>query len=355
MPSDSTSNIARRPRLQVLVDGAIVNTAIDARVVSNNYFSADWFYATFVASEETSFAMSYWASIKRALVEIRLSVGETESFETMIIGYADAVSIDAIRNLVRIEGRDLSALLVDSGLNEAFPNYTADAIVSLLALRHGLKPHVLPTPGMVGRLFGGAQEELGFSYHSRATTDWDLIVRLAQQSGYDAYVRGWDFFFQPAKSRKSAAVVIGRGDVTDLRLERDLSRRSLDQLAAVSWNAQLQQSILSGSTGLQPSGGGDVPVMMQPNLDPGGIGRVMAQLIADAKQHARAIEITMPGETGLSARSSIELQGTGTDFDRAYDVECIDRMFSPVSGFRQRIRARQSSDVASRIVGSLTF
>ena len=350
MPSDSALAVARRPRLQVLVDGTVVNTAVDARVVSNNYFSADWFYVTFVATTDSSFPVSYWASVRKPLIEVQLSVDETNAFESMIVGYVDTVSIDSIRNLVRVEGRDLSALLVDSSLHEAFPNHTADAIVSLLALRHGLKPKVIPTPGMVGRVFGGGQEEMAFSYHSRATTDWDLIVRLAQQSGYDAFVKGWNFYFQPIGARQKSAIPVDRGSVTDLRLERDLSLRSLERLAAVSWNSQLEQSILSNP--LCPQG---TQVMMQPNLQPGGIGQAMAQLIANARQQARSVEITMPGETEITPRSCIRLQGTGTDFDRVYDLECVDRMFSPVLGFRQRLRARQTADVASRIAASLSF
>lgn len=347
----------RRPRLRVLVDGVVVSTAIDARVVSNNYFSADWYYANLAAGEDPNFNLSYWASVRRPLVEIQLSDCEQGAFESIIVGYVDSVSIDSIRSLVRIEGRDLSALLVDSSLHEAFPNYTADAIVSLLALRHGLKPRVLPTPGMVGRLFGNTQQEMGFAYHSRATTDWDLIVRLAQQSGYDAYVQGWEFYFQPIKARQKSVILIDRGSVTDLRLERDLSQPSLDQLAAMSWNSQLARSIHEGSSGLAtgPVSASGPWVALEPNLQPGGIARAMAQIVAETTQQARCVEIIMPGETEIAARSSIRLQGTGTDFDRVYDVECVDRMFSPVSGFRERIRARQSVELATRIASALTF
>lgn len=357
MLSDSGAGIVRRPRLRVLVDGAVASAAIDARVVSNNYFSADWYYVNFAVGDDPNFTLSYWASVRRPLVEVQLSVAEVSTFESVIVGYADSVSIDAIRSLVRIEGRDLSALLVDSCLHEAFPNYTADAIVSLLALRHGLKPKVLPTPGMVGRLFGGTQQEMGFAYHSRATTDWDLIVRLAQQSGYDAYVQGWEFYFQPMTSREKSAIVIDRGSVTDLRLERDLSQPSLDRLAAMSWNSQLAQSIQESSSGLTTGtvSGSGPQVILEPNLQPGGIARAMAQMVAETTQQARSVEITMPGETDITARSSVRLQGTSTDFDRVYNVEFIDRMFSPISGFRERIRARQSVEPATRIASALTF
>ncbi len=355
MPPGSDAGIVRRPRLRVLVDGTVVPTAIDARVVSNNYFSADWYYINFAVAEDPHFTASYWASVRRPLVEVQLSIGDASAFESVIVGYADSVSIDSIRSLVRVEGRDLSALLVDSCLHEAFPNYTADAIVSLLALRHGLKPRVLPTPGMVGRLFGGAQQEMGISYHSRATTDWDLIVRLAQQSGYDAYVQGWDFYFQPTKSRQRSAIQIDRGGVTDLRLERDLSQPSIDRLAAVSWDSQLAQSIHESPSTLTASSTNGAQVMLGPNLAPGAIARAMAQIIAETTQQARSIEITMPGETEITARSSIRLQGTGTDFDCVYDVECVDRMFSPVSGFRERIRARQSVGLGTRLASALTF
>ena len=74
-----------------------MNTAVDARVVSNNYFSADWFYVTFVATTDSSFPVSYWASVRKPLIEVQLSVDETNAFESMIVGYVDTVT--AVRSI----------------------------------------------------------------------------------------------------------------------------------------------------------------------------------------------------------------------------------------------------------------
>lgn len=336
----------RAPRLRVLIDGIVATTAIDARIVSNNYFSADWFNVSLVSSTTSQFSSGFWASVEKPLVDVQISTNETQPFKRLILGYADSISIDAIRNIIRIDGRDLSASLVDSSLHEAFPNYTADAIVSLLALRHRLNPKVSPTPGLVGRLFGGDQAEMGFSFYSRTMTDWDLIVRLAQQAGYDAYVIGRDFYFHPKNSNRDATIVLDKSTVTVLHLERNLTLENSGPFTAVSWNSQLDQPVFSAPGDALSVGadGGGTQVFLEPNLRSDNVASAIAQMIADTRQQARSLEIGMPGDTEVTARSRMRLVGTDTAFDQTYDIEYVDRMFSPTTGFRQRIRARQVSD-----------
>ena len=345
----SAAQTIRRPRLRVLVDGVVAGSALDARVVSNNYYSADWFHVSLVAAESGPFSLSYWSSVKRPLIEIQSMVTESTAPKSMILGYADSVGIDTRRKVVRVDGRDLSALMVDSCLHEVFPNYAADAIISVIALRHGLNPKVISTAGLAGRMFGGEQLETGLSQYARASTDWDLVVRLAQRAGHDVYVEGRDFYFQPSGAKKDQVIQISQDDVTDLMLERNLVTSLPEAIFVSSWNSQGQQAFSSG-----PSGAGvSYQYGIAPNMSAGQIAQTVGQYMAATEAYARSIEITMPGELEITARSRIALQGTGTDFDRSYDIECIDRTFSPLSGFHQRIRARQVSDIPMGLVRSL--
>lgn len=336
----------RQPRLRVTVDGEVVRTALDTHVVSNNYYSADWFQVSFQAGQSGNYSIGYWSSVDRPLIEISVATDGSTAYSSLILGHGDRISVDYSRHIVKVSGRDLSALLVDSALHEAFPNHTGDAIVSLLALRHGLNPKVVPTPGLVGRMFAGTQQESGLSSYSRALTDWDLIVRLAQRSGYDAYVVGKDFHFEPPLPEDRPLFPLDPSATTNLRMERNLALNVPSDRMIATWNSQLQRSLL-------PVASAGNPVTLPPNLQPDTATRLLSVMIAETERQIRTLDISLPGETQLTARSRLALRGTNTEFDRDYDIECIERSFSPASGFNQRIRARQSISRAMIISGIL--
>ncbi len=59
---------------------------------------------------------------------------------SLLQGEADSVSIDPINNTAEIDGRDLTARLLDARTQETFANQTASEIANTLAARHGLTP-----------------------------------------------------------------------------------------------------------------------------------------------------------------------------------------------------------------------
>jgi hypothetical protein len=277
---------------------------------------------------------------------VQLAADEDAGYQSLIIGYADGVSIDANRRVARIDGRDLSSLLIDSRLNQAFPQHSADAIVSLLALQHGLSPRVQPTPGIVGRLFSGDQGELGLSVYAGAVTDWDLIVRLARQYDYDVFVRGHEFYFQPGNGVQGGQLEVSPNSVIELRLDRSYCLEERRGISIVSWNSEVARttdSLLGRSAGLlgtvQGSG-----YIGEPNLRPDLLAASVSRSIAEAQRLSRRVEVVMPGDTVTMPRAKLVVRGTSTQFDQTYCIECVDRSFSPSSGFIQRVKARQSGD-----------
>jgi hypothetical protein len=174
---------------------------------------------------------------------------------------------------VRVEGRDLSSRLVEATTRESFSNLSAAEIVSLLASRHGLTPNVFPTPDLVGRFFGNGHDQIMLGGYSRLLTEWDLVVYLAQYFGYDAYVEGTTLYFQP-KGFTKRAMRLALGDLSRLRVDRDLQISSSAAALVGSWNAQLGLVLTdagAGSAGQAASGslGSSGPLqafMIEPNL-----------------------------------------------------------------------------------------
>ncbi len=67
----------------------------------------------------------------------------------------------------------------------------------LLAGRHGLGAEVQPTKTPVGRYWQLEHDRITLDQFSRATTEWDLLVGLAEREGFDVWVGRGTLYFQP--------------------------------------------------------------------------------------------------------------------------------------------------------------
>lgn len=300
--------------------------------------------------------------MKECLVEVQFSLDRGLSYKSVIQGMADSIAIDPIRSIVRVDGRDLSARLVDACSQGAFANQSASEIVTAIALRNGLIPQAYPTPGLAGRFYGNGNEEVFLSMYSRNVTEWDVVTDLAQRTGYDAFVQADTLYFQPSAYERSEPVDVYVGHMTDVQLERTLPVVSDAEVAVRSWNSQLQKSFRTDLGQFTGGVASDInasiattayqQVVTVPNLRIDDVSGMVGRLVRDLEQRRRCLEFEMPGELQLTARSRIRLADTNTAFDGLYDVESIQRSFSPTTGFRQRVRARSSDSTANMIVGN---
>src|SRR5580704_8200554 len=85
----------RSPRLRVLANGDLMPGAIEAEVISNNYYGADRFSVSLALDGDTSYgAAQFWASSADILVEVQFSLDGGASFTSLVQGTVDSVSID---------------------------------------------------------------------------------------------------------------------------------------------------------------------------------------------------------------------------------------------------------------------
>lgn len=327
----------RAPRLLALFDGAPVPHAVEARVTSTDYFSADWFQAGFAIATSGPDGASFWVSLEQPTVELRVSIDGGGEYSSLILGKVDSIAIDPVNRIARVEGRDLSSSLLDARPYQAYPGQTSSGIVAAIAARHGLQTRIKQTRGLAGRIFAAQQQETVLSQHSRIATDWDMVVRLAQREGFNVYVQGRTLHFVPADETDGIEIPLTPGDFVDLHVERNLKEERASAVALGSWNSQASRAM-----GVPGAGAPFADMAVQPNL-PAAVAAAMARDHTRARrQGARTLEGSMPGNTDIGARSRIRIVGIGGGYDRVYHVESVERTFSPISGFRQRIRARQA-------------
>ena len=360
MPFNSAQPF-RQPLLSVVANGVPVSGALRAEVSANNHRAADRFTVDIALGPDPAASARFWASAIGIFVDVRASLDQGAA-ASLVQGNVDHVDLDPVTGRVRIEGRDLSAALIEARTQETFSNRTSSEIATLLAQRHGLAPLVTATRTLVGRYYQNQHDRITLDQFSHATTEWDLLVFLAQQEGFDVFVQGTTLFFQPP-APPSGAVPLTPADAIDLRLERSLTLARDLTVTVKSWNTLQQRAFVqtaraaasqAGSTGSPQS-----YVYVRPNLTTDQALQLAQRKLAELTRHERVVTATLPGDLTLSPRDVILLQGTGTEFDQAYIVDQLDRSLSVQGGFTQRLRAtnvsaRDQATTPADTVGSVT-
>ena len=342
-----TSSALRTPRLAVLVNGVVLAGAMEADVSSNSHYAADRFRVRTALRADDPLIWSQ----AQMLVEVRM--GLDGAWASLVSGAVDRLDIDPVQGLVELEGRDLTAGLIEARTQETFSNRTASEIATLLAQRQGLSADVAATSTPVGRYYQDEHDRITLDQFSHATTEWDLLVFLARQEGFNVWVDGTMLHFQPQAAAGAGAVTLGPGDCMDLRLERSLTLARDIEVVVKSWNTR-QQVAFTQTAHARGKAGHDIAsgkvqryVYVRPNLTPQDALQLAQRLLADLTRHERVVRATLPGELVLTPRSQVLLQGTGTDFDQLYYVAEIDRRLSVSRGFLQTIRVKNSSPMSA--------
>jgi hypothetical protein len=186
-------------------------------------------------------------------------------------------------------------------------------------------------------------------------TEWDLLIFLAGQEGFDVFVSGTSLYFQPSAASTTVPFTITPADVQDLRLERSLTLARDIIVTVKSWNSHQQNAFTQtvrasgkhsaggSGTGAGTAGPAQHYVFVRPNLTMNDALKLAQQKASELAQHERVWEATMPGDLTLGPRSAIQLAGTASDFDQTYFIDAIDRHISIEHGFVQRIRAKNTS------------
>lgn len=341
----------RAPAARLLINGQTVAGVTQAEVIANNHYAADSFRVELALGADPTFTTPFWAGTTGVLVDLQFSL-DGAGFVSLIQGAVDSVGIDPITGTLHVQGRDLTAALIEARTQETFSNRTASEIATLLAQRHNLLPVVTPTTTPVGRYYQSEHDRITLDQFSHATTEWDLLVFLAREEGFDVFVQGTSLYFQPPTTATVSPFLLRPDMLIDLQLRRSLTLARDIEVTVKSWNSRqknafTQTARASGLPAVGGSGGLPAPpqryVYVRPNLTPNQALQFAQQRLSELTLHERVIELQMPGELTLTPRAALLLTETGTDFDQAYLIDVIERELRWNDGFTQRIRAKNTS------------
>ncbi len=327
----------RNPSISVLLDGSPLPNVIEADVSSSAHFGAARFRLRLALDAYTASEL-----VQPGLI-VDVQVGFGGQFTSLVQGEVDTIATDVLNGTVELEGRDLTARLLDATTQETFSNQTSSEIAEALAARHGLTANVTATSALAGRYYGNEHDRITLGQFSRSTTEWDLLTFLAAREGFEVFVAGRTLNFIPLFASGSSITLTPQQCIA-LHLEHNLSLAGDVDVTVKSWNTRQQNAFVQTASRSMNGGFGGNPrriVIVRPNLMPNDALQLANRVLADLSAHARIVSVELPGELSLSPRSKVLLSGTGTDFDQTYYVSEINRHFSPNHGFSETLRLKE--------------
>ncbi len=327
------SSNARAPEVLVLVNGQMLPGIIDVEINANNHLAASRFCLS-VALDACGYAVWMGDSF---MVEIK--VGLAGGWASLIYGAVDRLDVDVGRGLVRADGRDLTSRFIAARTRESFENQTASEIATTLAARHGLQAAITATTNLVGRNYRSGHSRVTLDQHARSTTEWDLLIRLAEGEGFDVWVEGQVLNFAPP-DQMANNLLLAPSDCMAVRLRRLLMLSGGLEVSVKSWDCRGQKAVVQTAISATGTGGAGSYVVVRPNLTDEAAQAMAQRLLTQMSQHERCISIEMPGDVTTKPRDLLTLVDTGTDFDGAWTITEVERRIDFQQGFVQVLEAR---------------
>ncbi len=341
-----------QPSCDVVLGGALVCPCIEADISLNNQLEAGTFRVVLPGTMEVwDFCLPSGAAELSVTVRLSSSSGGTVPFSSisLMTGSVDRISADPVANVVELEGRDLSARLLDTQVSNGYVNQTASEIVTALAASAGLTPVVDSTSDIVGQYYQLEHARSALSAYSQFTTAWDLICHLAQTEQCECWVSGETLFFQPRGMSSTSTLELDllamragsalAAPLTQLHFDRRVGLARGVGVSVASWSSRQRAAV----TATYPADtGADAPtsfVFVAPNL-PDDVALKRAQaLYTDIVRHRQVITGTMPGALSPMPRDNVVLSGSAGGWDGVYVVDDVTWRIDARSGFTQSFTA----------------
>ena len=323
----------RQAQLIVLANGTVLPGVLSAEVRCNAYLSANRFALCVAYSVAGA---DFWSDLP---LQIEVQIGVNGAWQSLIVGNVDSLDVDPVGQTATLHGRDLTALLISAQTAETFENQTASQIAVALAERRGLTPMVFPTSDMVGRYYQTGRTRTAFSQHGSMTSEWDVMIWVAEREGFDVWVDGLELYFQPSTTGAPTALIVPT-ECTSMRLHRALDLAGGSTVVVQSWDSRQGTAVTGFASSLVASSGGPTFTAVRPNLSSTDATLFAQRTLTQLSTHAAEVECEMPGELGLLARDIVCVSQTGTDFDGNYQIMEIDRRICFERGFTQTVVAR---------------
>ena len=247
--------------------------------------------------------------------------------QSMLSGTADEISIDWINRSVQVSGRDNSSMLTQSRVNDQYVNKTSADIVMDIAKNAGLQAQISSSKGDdVSKKY-----DIDTVHMILNRTPFEAISVLAEREGVRWFVDGMTLYFGPPQSGGTYQIEYQgpqngymTANAMTLTTKRNLVAAQPVESTAKSWH-QKDKMLYEHTAKAAGAHGGQKALlgyqMHYPGMDQQEVETLAKTRANETIRHEMCVEITMPGDLSLDVTQQIQLTGTGTIFDQAYDID----------------------------------
>lgn len=310
-----------KPNAQIKINNKQCSwTSLD--IESTNSYRADTFRIVFPTQDQPNFIFDELIDTEQLNVEINLDDGR--GLKRFLVGDVDYIEVDPFTKIAVITGRDYVARFLDNTTTERYPSYTSAQIIFALAVKHKLKTRVTETTVPVGSYY---MEE--YSKLTTNTSEWDLMMSLAQREDFDLYVDGDTLVFAPKPTTKNYYIVenkdvssgVSASNVTRIKFHRNYTIANDISVVVHGFDLLTQKTYRqSVSRRHVPNRGqkrqkyiASVPGITQEQASQ------MAQSVAlQLSLHEKTFRATLAGDNILTPRDIIKVTGYGSRWDQLY-------------------------------------
>jgi phage protein D len=364
--SASPVSSSRRPRGVVRVNGTTA-PFLAFEVVNKDHFTADTWSVTMEPWQAPApftqpVGLQFWDSAAtNTTVEILIGMldasadvsGQPPDPTSLVLGQVDDVVVEPLTGKLTLSGRDLSARLIDTKISTKFSTRVSSDIVTELAENAGLTPNVTPTTVPAGKYFDSHYAAL-----ARTVPAWDVIVFLAQNEGFSAYVSGQTLYFGPSPAQSVGLTInvarASTGQITSnakrLSLRRSLTLGQDISVTVISYHPWDAKAVKATATraGRYPGASSAARsaettqsyIIRRPGLTQQQAQQVANSWLQEITRFERLIDLDIEGSPTFGVTQQIQLAGTGTTWDGIYYPQRITRSFSFRGGFSMSVRAK---------------
>ena len=317
----------------VLGNGTVLRGLISATISADCYLGANRFYVQSAIEADPGLD---WTALPLT-IDVQAILGGTAS--RLIYGEADSLHYDPISRILCVEGRDLTARFLGKQTQITYQNQTSEEIATSIAAAHGLTANVAKTTAVVGRYFSDNHTRSALYQYAKATSDWDILIWIAQQEGFDVWVEDTTLNFQPPQA-DGPSFVVTPADCTNMSLVRDNTIAGGIDAHVQSWNCQAGESIASNVGGGPTDNSIAMMQLVKPNLQAAQADQIAQQAVTVMTQHGKQLYYSMPADVTTKPRILMQLVGTDSVFDDIYKICSVERRFSVDGGYVQHVEAK---------------
>lgn len=350
----------RRPRAIILANGArLAWKTIELN--NNNHYQADSFRikAPIRKGQQPGIDAAWWRAQGKIQIDIYIGFPPDENYGIkelthMFSGITDFLSHDMVTDTIELVGRDFTAYMIDTKTTEKWTNQLASDIAIKFAIKYGLIPKVVPTERKAGTLYDNNHTKL-----TDQSSEWNLLVWLAQQEGYEVYVNLSELHFEPKAEPMYYDLYWKYDHDKDLKwfsgprltFERDLSLAKDIKVRVESYNykknvkitAEVESTRTKDKTVRRhtiPVGGVQTYVKYVPNKSKEQCLQLAQRWLRQITSHQVRMQIgRYPGDVILNPRHIVRMHGSEV-YDDNYYTESITRHLSMEEGFTMDIMAK---------------